>query len=56
MNQVTIEFTNLMTGEKRLEIWNKVNTNISGTYQAPDGSYYTHGLIGWMNVDKYVRP
>jgi len=51
---IRIEFTNLATGEKRFELWKKVETNIPHTYQDSKGNYYTQGKIGWMNVSAFV--
>jgi hypothetical protein len=52
--KIRIDFHNLMTGEKRFEIWQKIETNIYDTFLAPNGHYYTQGVIGWMGVTRYI--
>ena len=50
--------TNLMTGQKRTVIFTKVenhNFNISNLWTSSDGGYYTLGLLGWFNIDKYLH-
>lgn len=58
MSTIERTATNLMTGQIRTVIFTRVedhNFNISPLYLSSDGGYYTHGLIGWVNVDKYLK-
>lgn len=50
MKTETISFRNLETGELRFEIWNLVEYKNKSAYQAPNGRYYTKGLIGWFDI------
>jgi len=52
---VTRIVTNIATHEVREEVWDRVEINGSTVYQSPSGHYYTHGIIGWICVDKYLN-
>ena len=51
-----VDITNLMTGVKRVERFERVESigGITPLYISPDGSFYTVGILGLTNVDKYL--
>jgi len=53
---ISVDVTNLMTGEKRTEYFERVqNKEITPLYMSPDGHFYTIGKLGLTNVDKYLN-
>lgn len=53
--KVTIYYKNLSTGVIRTEVLRRVEINGSTVYVCPKGHYYTHGILGWYNVDKHIN-
>jgi hypothetical protein len=58
-NIVTEEFTNLMTKQTRKVIYKRRKDlekkyNFSNVYES-EGNYYTHGILGWFNIDLYIK-
>lgn len=52
---IDVYFTNLMTGQKRTEHWERVESDkITPLYMSPDKHFYTIGKLGLFNVDKYL--
>jgi len=54
---LTVDIENLMTGEKRTEYFKRVESfgGITPLFQSPDGCFYTVGILGLTNVDKYLK-
>ena len=58
MSTIERTATNLMTGQIRTVIFTKIedhNFNIANLWRSSDGGYYTFGILGWFNVDKYLK-
>ena len=53
---IEVHFKNLMTGVERDEYFERVESEqITPLYMSPDGSFYTVGILGLFNVDKYLK-
>jgi hypothetical protein len=53
MKTITVQFKDIKTGAIRFEEWQQVEClNIKPCYKAPDGEYYTRGIIGLFNVTR----
>ena len=54
---LSVDIENKMTGEKRTEYFERVESigGITPLYQSPDGCFYTVGILGLTNVDKYIN-
>jgi hypothetical protein len=55
--KIVIErYKNLMTGKERIVKYTRVKSRngISNLYKS-NGHYYTHGILGWFNVDKHIK-
>lgn len=51
---IRVEFTNLETGEKRFEVWKKVEANFDRTFQDSKGRYWRQYNGGWYNVTAFI--
>jgi hypothetical protein len=53
---IEVNFTNLMTGAKRTEYWERVESDkITPLYMSPDKHFYTIGIIGLTIVDQFIN-
>lgn len=58
-NTITENYRNLMTGEIRAVTYTRRKdlegkNGLCSVYES-EGHFYTHGFIGWVNIDKYIN-
>ena len=52
---IKVDIENLMARQKRTEYFERVESDkITPLYMSPDNHFYTIGILGLTNVDKYL--